>query len=72
HIDWKATFSNIIKHFLLMTFSFFVGLLLASYFDFSMPEPKKGTDSEYSEIMSLQKQVQDWQNNYNEMLNKIK
>ena len=76
HTDWKATILNIIKHFFLMLFSFAFGILLGSYFDFSALVPKRKPASyeynEYSEVMSVQKQVQDWQKNYNNMLDNIK
>jgi len=73
NLDWKAMSLDTVKYFFLLTFSFFVGILLASYFDFSIPEKKSDTTySEYSQIIELKKQVEDMQNNYNEMLTKIK
>lgn len=74
HIDKVATFKNIFKHFLLMTFSFYMGILTASYFDFSMPEPKPQVDpfAQYSEALQLQKKLNAPQNNYYNMLNNKK
>ncbi|MBR6409401.1 MAG: hypothetical protein IKS23_04085 [Alphaproteobacteria bacterium] len=75
-IDYGATFSNMVKYFLLMTFSFFIGILLASYFDFSDLKPRNTMSAyeynQYSEIFDLKKQVEDLKNNYNNLFNEQK
>lgn len=72
--DWKETSKTAIKEFFVLTFSFFVGMLLASFFDFSLPESstKSISYSEQAEILELQKQAEDMQKNYNALLDSIK
>ena len=77
HIDWKAMFGSIIKRFLLMVVSFYVGLLLASYFDFSALKPEKdrvstGASSEYSYIKQITEQATEMQKQYQNMLGAMK
>ncbi|MBR2299450.1 MAG: hypothetical protein IJ870_02615 [Alphaproteobacteria bacterium] len=61
HIDWKATLQTVLKQFLIMSFSFYMGILIGSYFDFSLPAPSKEDYqySEYSEMTNLLKQAED-------------
>ena len=50
-IDWRATIKDMVKHFLLMSFSFIMGMLFASFFDFSDLSIKPNPESyEYSEV----------------------
>ena len=72
--DWKETSKTAIKEFFVLTFSFFIGMLLASFFDFSLPESstKNVSYSEQAEILELQKQAEDMQKNYNALLDSIK
>lgn len=72
--DWKETSKTAFKEFLLLTFCFFIGMLLASFFDFSMPETstKSINYSEQAEILELQKQAEDMMQNYNALLDSIK
>lgn len=72
--DWKETSKTMFAEFLVLSFSFFIGMLLASFFDFSMPEPstKSINYSEQAEILELQKQAEDMMQNYNTLLNEIK
>ncbi len=70
-IDWSATLSNMFKHFFLMTFSFFIGILMGSYFDFSDLKPRNTMSAyeynQYSEILDLKKQAEDLSKNYNNL-----
>ena len=68
HIDWKAMLAGVFKSFLLMTFSFGIGFLLASYLDFSDLTPKPQNDevySQYPEILQMKKQAEELIKNYN-------
>lgn len=60
--DWKETSKTMLSEFFVLCFSFVIGMLLASFFDFSLPESKTQTND-------LQKQVEDIQNN---LLNQIR
>lgn len=73
-IDWIATSKTVFSQFLLMSFSFIMGMLLASFFDFSDFTPSKENYqySEISETLSIQKQAEDMVKNYNNMLDSIK
>ena len=76
HTDWNATSKNIIKHTLLMSVSFWVGMLFASFFDFSdlNIKPDK-SDYQYSEIyniMSVQNQAKELMKNEQRLMNSIK
>ena len=72
--DWKETSKTMFLEFLLLSFSFVIGMLLASFFDFSLPEPKTEHMhySEQSEILELQKRAEDMQKQYDRLLNQIK
>ncbi len=75
--DWGATFGNMIKHFLLMIFAFVMGILSASYFDFSglkkaQTPPQVSDFSEYSKLLEMQNQYKEWENNYNDRLTEKK
>ncbi len=63
--DWKETSKDIIKQTILMSFSFIMGMLFASFFDFSdikdTPNKSDYQYSQYSEITSLQKQTEEMQ-----------
>ena len=76
HTDWNATSKNIVKHTLLMSVSFWVGMLLASFFDFSaLPIKPDKSDYQYSEIyniMSVQKQAEDLMKNEQRLMDSIK
>lgn len=77
HLDWGEMIKNVIKQFLLMVFSFYVGLLLASYLDFSALMPKKGqisndAFSEYSYTQQATEQATEMQREYRNMLDAIK
>ena len=60
--DWKETSKTMFSEFFVICFSFIVGMLLASFFDFSLPEAKTQSND-------TQKQVEDIQNN---LLNQIR
>ena len=72
--DWKETSKTAIKEFFVLTFSFFIGMLLASFFDFSLPESstKNVSYAEQAEILELQKQAEDMMKNYNILLDSVK
>lgn len=73
--DWKATITSMIKETILMSFCFVMGMLLASFFDFSDFDMKpKEQDYQYSElgsIMSLEKQAESLMQNENNQIQKI-
>ena len=76
HTDWNATSKNIVKHTILMSFSFWMGMLFASFFDFSdiNIKPDK-TDYQYSEIynvMSVQKQAEELMKNEKRLMDMVK
>ena len=70
--DFKATSKDAVKHFFLMSFSFIMGMLFASFFDFSdlpvKPQPTIYKNSEFSDLLDLQKQAKDMQKSYDMML----
>ncbi len=73
--DWNMTSKDIIKHTLLMSFSFLMGMLFASFFDFSdlQIKPDK-SDYQYSEIynvISVQKQAEDMVKNEQKLMETI-
>ena len=72
-LDLRVMFSTMIGQFFLMCFSFLMGMLLASFFDFSIPEPSaKKTHSEYSETVGSINRAKNLQNDYNHILDQIK
>lgn len=72
--DWKETSKTMIAEFFRLSFCFAIGMLLASFFDFSLPEPssQKITYSENAEISDMKKQAEDMMQNYNALLDSIK
>jgi len=73
-VDWKETVKTMISEFFVLSFCFVVGMLLASFFDFSLPESssQKITYSENAEISDMKKQAEDMMQNYNALLDSIK
>ena len=73
-VDWKETVKTMISEFFVLSFCFVVGMLLASFFDFSLPESstKSITYSENAEISDMKKQAEDMMQNYNALLDSIK
>lgn len=73
-VDWKETSKTALGEFLLLSFSFICGMLLASFFDFSLPEPKTSniSYSEHAEIADMKKQAEDMMKNYDALLDSFK
>ena len=73
-VDWKETLKTIVSEFFVLSFCFVVGMLLASFFDFSLPESgsQKVTYSETAEISDMKKQAEDMMKNYDAILDSIK
>lgn len=74
--DWGETIKTMFYEFFCLSLSFIVGLLLASFFDFSdlkvTPDKDDIRYSEYSELSDIQQQAKKMQQNYNDVLNSIK
>ena len=74
--EWKETIKTMIAEFFRLVFSFIIGMLLASFFDFSdiqiKPDSQDVKFSEYSEIVDMQKQARELMQNYDTLLNQAK
>lgn len=61
--DWKATITSMIKETILMSFCFVMGMLLASFFDFSDLNVKQKSDdvmySKIDDMVNLQENIDD-------------
>ena len=70
------TIKTMIAEFFRLVFSFIIGMLLASFFDFSdiqiKPDSQDVKFSEYSEIVDMQKQARELMQNYDTLLNQAK